>query len=74
MIAVTLDGRVRHEVVQVRVVAEPSRVNDGGRIVDEFPKEPEGFGFQEPRWAEIADLLDEHPVLPLTFPVLRHYC
>ena len=56
MVPVALDRRVRHEVVQVRVVSQPCRVDHGLRVVDEAPEEPERLRLRQSDGPEIAHL------------------
>ena len=41
VVAVAVDGGVRDEVVQVRVVREPRGIDDGRVVVHELAEEPE---------------------------------
>ena len=56
MVPVALDRRVRHEVVQVRVVSQARRVDHCWRIVDEAPEEPERLRLRQPHGPEVAHL------------------
>ena len=51
-----VDGRIRDEVVEVRVVREPSRIDHCRRVVHQLPEEAEGVLLRESRRSELSDL------------------
>jgi hypothetical protein len=56
VIAVTVHGRVRDEVVEMRVVRETRRVGDRRGIVQEFPEESERRRLFQSHRTELTDL------------------
>src|SRR6476660_8802851 len=56
MVPVAVDRGVGDEIVQVRVVREPSGVHDGRFVVHELAEEPEGLALLKACRAKVADL------------------
>src|SRR5688572_17549608 len=56
VVAMTIDRRVAHEIIEIRVVRQPSGLYDGRCIVHELSEEAERVCLGEPSGGEIADL------------------
>jgi hypothetical protein len=56
VIAVAVDGGIRDEVVQVRVVREPGGIDHGWRVVHQLTEETEGVLLLETRRSKVTDL------------------